>query len=288
VLRSACIALLAGLLVSGCTRGSSDQDADPSPATSGSSVPTTSGASPSATVVGLPPPPPRSACYRLAPAELTLPTNDSRPVPCTSPHNARTVHVGRLDTVVDGHSVAVGSATVQRQLSTACPRRMAAFIGGTEKDRRLSRFNVAWFSPTLGQSDRGADWFRCDLVAFARAETLLPLPRRGTLEGVLDRPRALDTYGLCGTAAFGDPGFERVLCGRPHAWRAISTVDLPGGRRYPGAARLRAAGDDVCARRARKEAAAPLRLTSGWEWPTRPQWTSGQRYGFCWVPDRSR
>jgi hypothetical protein len=284
VLRSACIALLAGLLVSGCTRGSSDQDADPSPATSGSSVPTTSGASPSATVVGLPPPPPRSACYRLAPAELTLPTNDSRPVPCTSPHNARTVHVGRLDTVVDGHSVAVGSATVQRQLSTACPRRLAAFIGGTEKDRRLSRFNVAWFSPTLEQSDRGADWFRCDLVAFARAETLLPLPRRGTLEDVLDRPRALDTYGLCGTAAPGTDGFERVICARPHAWRAFDTVGLPSSKKYPGAARLRNAGDDECKSRAAARAEDALKFRYGWEWPTRQQWDAGQRFGYCWAP----
>jgi hypothetical protein len=188
---------------------------------------------------------------------------------------------------VDGHSVAVDSATVQRQLATTCPRRLAALLGGTEKDRRLSRFNVVWFSPTLRQSDLGADWFRCDLVAFAGADTLLPLPRGG-LRGVLDRQGALDTYGLCGTAAFGDPAFERVICGRPHAWRAIDTIDLPGGRRYPGAAKLRDAGDAACTERARNEAADPLKFTSGWEWPTRAQWASGQRYGFCWVPDRSR
>ena len=275
--------LLVALTAGGCT-GDSPSSRPGGSASGSSPTGTTSGTpSPRRTAVAVPPAPERGACYRLSPGELTRPTNASRPVPCTGRHNARTIHVGRLDTVVDGHSVAVDSATVQGQLSTTCPRRLAEFVGGSVTDRRLSRFNVVWFSPTLEQSDQGADWFRCDLVAFGTADALLPLPRTGGLRRVLDRPAALNTYGLCGTAAFGDPEFARVSCGRRHAWRAIDAFDLPGGRRYPGERRLRRAGDDACADRARSRADNRLKFTYGWEWPTRAQWNSGQHYGFCWV-----
>ena len=58
--------------------------------------------------------------------------------------------------MVDGHAVAVDSAGVQHQLATTCPRKLAAYVGGSAEVADLSRFNVVWFSPTLEQSDRGA------------------------------------------------------------------------------------------------------------------------------------
>jgi hypothetical protein len=207
-------------------------------------------------------------------------------VPCNSPHTARTIHVGTLDTVVEGHSVAVDSAFVKRQLATTCPRRLAAYVGGSAKARDLSRFAVVWFSPTLAESDRGADWFRCDLVAFSGETSLFALPRKPPgIRGALDRPGALATYGLCGSTAPGARGFQRVICGRPHSWRAFDTIALRGGDRYPGAARLRTAGDAECKSRAAARAEDSLRFRYGWEWPTEEQWDTGQRFGYCWVPD---
>jgi len=108
----------------------------------------------------VPPPPRRDACYLLTMNQLTRPTNASRPVACGSQHNTRTIYVGRLSTVVDGHAVAVDSDTVQHQLATTCPRRLDAYVGGSRTARDLSRFRVVWFSPTVAQSDAGADWFR--------------------------------------------------------------------------------------------------------------------------------
>jgi len=204
-------------------------------------------------------------------------------VPCSGRHTARTIYVGRLRPV-GGHPVAVGSAAAQRQLADTCPRRLAGYVGGSATTRALSRFNVVWFSPTPEQADRGADWFRCDLVAFDRGARLLALPPGGRLEHVLDHPRALDTYGLCGTAAPGATGFERVRCGRRHSWRAVATIPLRGGRRYPGTRAVRARGDAPCKGTARSRAADPLRFTYGWEWPTAAQWTAGQHFGYCWVP----
>lgn len=268
------------LLLAGCTGGSGSGSASPSSAASSASssptAPTSAPAPPAAPLA--------KACYRLSSQQLTRPTNGSHPVPCSGRHTAKTIFVGKLDTVVDGHSVAVDSSAVQRQLSTTCPRKLAAYVGGTPDTRDLARLNVVWYSPSLAQSDRGADWFRCDVIAFSRGDRLYGLPRGPGLKGTLARPGGLDTYGLCGTAAPGAPGFVRVICALPHSWRAVDTIGLPGPKAYPGASTVRAAGDGRCKALARSRSADALSFRYGWEWPTGEQWTGGQHYGFCWVP----
>jgi hypothetical protein len=232
-----------------------------------------------------PPAAPREgACYRLRFEQLTEPSNGSRPVPCSSRHDAETVHVGRLDTVVAGHAVSVDSDRVLRQLSRECPRRFAEHVGGSAEDRDLSRLEVVWFAPTLAQADRGADWFRCDVVALAGQDALYPLPPPRRLAKVLDGPDGA-AYGLCGTAAPGDPDFARVICARQHSWRAVATIPLAGGRTYPGQGSVRRSGDETCRDRVRAGAADPLKFRYGWEWPTREQWQRGQHFGYCWAPD---
>ena len=110
----------------------------------------------------------------------------------------------------------------------------------------------------------------------------MPGPRR--LKGVLGRPDGLATYGLCGTAAPGTPGFQRVICARPHSWRAFDTVGLRGGKAYPGRGAVRTAGDSVCKDLAHSRSGDALKFQYGWEWPSRDQWLGGQHYGFCWAP----
>ncbi len=274
------------LLVSGCTgpgaapAGSPSTPASSSAAASASPSPS----APTSTPPVVPAAPRASACYRLSTAQLTQPSNASAPVPCGRRHTAQTIYVGKLDTVVDGHSVAVDSAVVQEQLRTTCPRKLAAYVGGSAKTRELSRLNVVWYSPTLAQSDRGADWFRCDAIAFGTQEALAVLPGPRRLAGALDRPGALDTYGLCGSSAPGDRGFERVICGQRHSWRAIDTIGLAGGTRYPGVRTVRQAGNGACKDLARSRASDSLKFQYGWEWPTRQQWANGQHFGYCWIP----
>lgn len=248
------------------------------------SAPSATATSRTPTAPAPPAAPSATACYRLSTEQLAEPTNSSAPVPCSGQHTAATIYVGRLDMVVDGHAVAIDSAAVQRQLSTTCPRRLAAYVGGSGRTRALSRFNVVWYSPTLAQSDRGADWFRCDLILFAKADTLLPLPPTPRLAKVLDRAGALRSYGLCGTAAPGARGFTRVVCARPHSWRAADTIGIRGGSRYPGADAVRRAGDAGCRDLARSLAPRSVRFRYGWEWPTEQQWARGQHFGYCWVP----
>ncbi|HYO41437.1 MAG TPA: septum formation family protein [Nocardioidaceae bacterium] len=288
-MRAPLVAVVVVTVLSGCTaRAPSPAGDAASPAASASSPDlsttgtATTGVTPTPVV---PPPPPKAACYRLGSAELTRPTHAGRPVPCSRRHTALTIHVGRLEPAAAGGRLAVDSPAVQKHLAETCPRRLAAFVGGSRRQRDLSRLAVVWFGPTLQEADAGARWFRCDLVAFDRGATLLALPGARRLRGVLDRTGALDAYGLCGTTAPGAAGFQRVACARRHSWRAIDTLALEG-RSYPGARGARRAGDAACKAEARSRAENTLSFRYGWEWPTAAQWRAGQRFGYCWAPER--
>jgi len=277
VLRTVCTALLAVLVVGGCTAGSGSREASSAAGGSassaaGSSASTAAGSSASSAAPAVPRAPEEGACYRLSTAQLTRSWSDSRPVPCSSRHTSRTIFVG----LHDGHQVAADKT---------CPRKLAGYVGGSARTRDLSRFNVVWFSPTPAQREQGATWFRCDLIVFSGTDSLFPLPRKGPgVKRVLDRPDALATYGLCGTAAPGSARFERVICARRHSWVAFDTIGLAGGKRYPGVAKVDGAGLDECRSRAAARAGNALRYRYGWEYPTRAQWAAGQRFGYCWMP----
>ena len=276
----ACCAVLA---LTACTSDGGDT-ASPEPSTSSPS-PTESTTAVEEPEVEKPQAPRVGACYQLTLPSAAEPTNDAPPVECSRLHTARTFHVGRLETIVEGHSLGVDSDRVQEQLASTCPQRLAEFLGGDAEARALSRFQAIWFSPTLEEYDAGADWFRCDVVAVAGPNGLMRLPSRDGLRGILDRPDALETYGLCGTAEPGARGFERIVCVRPHSWVAISTIPIPGGEQYPGVEAVREAGDETCSDEVRSRNDLVLEYSYGWEWPTEEQWDAGQRYGFCWAPN---
>jgi hypothetical protein len=226
--------------------------------------------------------PPRRACYALDFDEALKATNASAPVPCSGPHTAATIRVGTINPVVDGHLLAVDSDIVQQQIARKCRARLATHLGGDEETRRLSRLTVVWFSPTLAQSDAGALWYRCDLVALEGRERLAPLPR--STSDLLAADKALDRFGTCGTASPAAERFQRVICSQRHSWRARATIDLPDGAKYLGKA-AGAAADSACRDIEARLASDILELRWSFEWPTRDQWEAGQRYGFCWTPD---
>jgi hypothetical protein len=232
----------------------------------------------------LPAVPKVASCYRLSFGDATHPTSRKPASSCAQSHTAVTIFVGRLDLVVAGHAIGVDSARAQRQVSSTCTAKLPGYLGGTTQARQLSRFQVVWFSPTLRQADAGADWFRCDLVAVGTGAQLMRLPPHDALRHVLDRPQALSTYGLCGTAQPGASGFRRVPCAARHSWVAVRTIALRGGAHYPGVPAVRQAGDKTCADVVRRRTGLALRFQYGWEWPTSAQWTSGQHYGYCWSP----
>lgn len=280
------VAVIAALLLASCTGGDPATRETPTPSdpATGSAVASTQPPSEPARATA-PPAPETGACYNLDLDAATRPTSEEEPVSCRDRHTAQTFHVGRLQTVVDGHLLAVDSALAQRQVQRSCSREFVDHVGGSREDRALSRLRPVWFSPTLAESDEGASWFRCDVVALGRGSTLAPLPSPKRLRGALDRRGTRDEFGLCGTAAPGSADFERVICSRPHTWKALATISI-AGERYPGVAAVRRAGDETCRDRVRRASGDAERFRYGWEWPTREQWESGQRFGYCWMPSR--
>lgn len=287
------LVVLACLLLGACTSPGAEKDSGAAPTTSATPSPGVGSRDPEASSTPTPSPtpqpprpprPPLDACYRLGLEQATAATSGQEPVRCSEPHQGQTIHVGRLDVPASAPPAAVSSARVQRQLARECPARLAQHLGGTAQARNLTRFEVVWFRPTLAQAARGARWYRCDLIALAAESTLARLPTPRRTKGILDRAAGAPWYGLCGTSRPGSRGFARVICGREHRWRAVATLALEGGRRYPGVRRVRAAGDAPCSNRVRAQAPDPLRFEYGWEWPTRAQWEAGQRFGYCWAP----
>jgi hypothetical protein len=283
VRRTATVA--AALLLAVALTGCSGNDSGPGPSGSESSAsstgPTATEPTPSPTAAVAAPRPRNLACYAYGYPAAVAPVARGEAVPCSRDHTAITFAVGDLDTVVGGHLLSVDSDRVQSQVAEECPRAFERFVGGTSEARRLSMLRPVWFTPSLRESDRGANWYRCDAVAIAADERLAPLV--GRLRGVLARPLAAERYAMCGTAEPGTPGFRRVICSGNHAWRALSTVDI-AGRAYPGEAAVRDAGQQACQDAASAQAEDPLNYQWGYEWPTEPQWQAGQHYGICWAP----
>ncbi|MBF4163400.1 septum formation family protein [Nocardioides acrostichi] len=282
-LRTPLAVLAAGtaLLLAGCSGEES-----PSPETAGSSAPTSSAASATPTkpaAAKSAPTPAKGACYRLSYDQALAPTATRKPTPCSTRDTTTfTFEVGQLSTNVGGHLLAVDSARVRNQPATTCPAALSRFVGGGTDALRLSVLRSVWFTPTVEQSDAGASWFRCDLVALAEQGELAPLV--GRLRGVLATPEGRTRYGLCSPAEPGTTGYLRIPCSQKHSWRAIQVVDIAGDS-YPGEDTVRAAGQSQCENAGRDAASDPLDFTWGYEWPTKEQWADGQDYGLCWAPD---
>ncbi|MCX6399463.1 MAG: septum formation family protein [Propionibacteriales bacterium] len=235
------------------------------------------------TAAAEPPTAPKAgACYPLPFETAVAPTTEIEPVKCSARHTSETVAIGTIDAVVDGHLVAVDSDRVQAQVATACPQALIKYVGGSRERLRLSMIRPVWFTPTVKESDAGAEWYRCDAVLLAGTSTLAELTT--SLKGVLDQSKVRDRYAMCGTAAPDAKNFERVLCSAKHTWRAIDVVVFDEGK-YPGEKKVRAAGRTQCEDAAADRAEDPLVFEWGYEWPTREQWDMGQMFGRCWAPD---
>jgi hypothetical protein len=218
-----------------------------------------------------PKPPHAHTCYRLAYDDALAPTRTKKPAPCTGVHTGVTFFVGHYD-----KSLPVDGTDVHQIEATACPRRFAAFVGGTPDDRRLSMLRTVWFTPTVKEAARGAHWFEwIDEFRQIPDRTSFTMARR------LDRTVGRDHHALCGTAEPGTAAFEQRICAAPHIWVALRTVYFkPGlsGRRRRALGRPAAVPE-----RWRRRVQRPLNYAG----PTGGRLSSGgagRTYGVCWAP----
>ncbi len=258
------------LALAGCSStsdpGPPDQSAEPSVST------------PMETPAPDPGPRPKvGECHTLTWQQALAPVTAANSVKCSTRHTAQTYFVGRLDLAPDGKALAVDAPSVQKQAQRTCTTRLPGHLGVPPRDLRLTMAQAVWFTPSVETAAAGADWVRCDVVVVSAPKKLQPLPRR--TKGWGKAP----AIAMCATAEPGTRRSTRVTCGSTHSWVAVSTVDLPG-KKLPRAKQIQAQMDPVCREAARSRAEDPLDFTWSQESPTPEQWTTGQRYGICWLP----
>lgn len=220
------------------------------------------------------PAPEAGQCHRMSWEAALSPLPGDTRVGCRKRHTSQTFHVGRLK---PAELSEVDSPAVQARVAKVCGDRLRTHAGAEPGALRLTMVETVWFTPSLEQADLGADWFRCDLVVVDGPERLRALPPR--TKGIASE----EDVRMCSTAEPGSKEFQRVPCGRKHAWRAVASVDLAGDS-YPSAETAEAVLEDACRDVALDNADDPLAFRWAEERPTKAQWKAGRHYGLCWVP----
>jgi hypothetical protein len=274
----AVILIAVGMFLTGCS-GSSGTSASTAggTASSASSDPSTA---PATHRVKPPPAAPAVAeCRTLTYRDILVFFNDSKTTSCTGAHTAYTFAVVQLPDRVAFTGVKIQNKAVLTTAADKCHAAFRKFVGGDDESRALARLTVTYFLPRQIGFDLGAHWVRCDVVAMKTAKSLADLPNR--LQGFLDSPGALASYGVCSR---GDPGSSPlVMCSEPHAYRALAAIRLGGlATSYPGVNSTVNLGTRRCKALVAKQLGVSGGFTYSWTYPSTTDWMAGQRFGYCW------
>ena len=183
-------------------------------------------------------PPKLGACYNLTPedTERRRATPPSRS-PCSSAHTSETFAIGTLP---DSTGKDYDSADARQVDLPTCEKAFEKFLGVDESLAMRVQLSWAWFRPSERGWDKGARWYRCDLVggpADATSYAELPDHRRRDCSAP-GRPRSGSPAPRGATVLKS----EKVPCSEQHDWRAVTTIKLgspedpyPGDRSRAGA-----------------------------------------------------
>jgi hypothetical protein len=205
-------------------------------------------------------------------------------VRCGKRHTAQTFAVGRIPRDVIGQPSRPAPEAVAAYVTPRCERRFQRWVGGDRATRMLSRLHSVWFLPTDQDLALGARWYRCDAIAYVRADEPAGLP--GSVEDALSQTGALDRFGVCSQGSPERSSSVLVMCGaKRHDWRAFSVISVRSSRRdaYPDR-QGRTQARRECRNASRVELGYPLEWRFGWQPPSRRAWRAGTRHGLCWVP----
>ena len=218
-------------------------------------------------------------CRDLDADELDEPSNSSAVVPCSEDHTAQTFSVGVLPETT-------GTRYDDRRHGSfvfgECSRRFRDHLGVDESLALRIQLSWAWFRPSERGWERGARWYRCDVVGGADgAERLRNLPTE--LEGLFttDRP---DAWLTCAKGeSFAST--TKVPCSEAHDWRAISTIKVGAPEEaYPGDRIVQVRSRDQCSDWIVRWSTRALdAFDYGYTWFHEAEWSTGNRRSICWT-----
>lgn len=220
------------------------------------------------------------ACRVLTPEDVRKPSNASEVVDCEDPHTAETFAVGtfpeKLASGDDYDDPDLGGYIYQ-----SCAQRFQAFLGAEESAVMRSTLTWAWFRPSEEGWERGARWYRCDVVGGGlQSKSYRNLPR--TAEGLL-LGKPPDRWMTCVDGPTVE-GSVKIPCSEPHTWRAVTTIKLgQPDDPYPGDRVAEVRTRDYCSDSVGAWLNYPVDYEFGYTWFHEQEWKAGNRRSICWA-----
>ena len=218
------------------------------------------------------------ACYALVPKDTEKPSNATAPVSCSKPHTSQTFAVGTLPATTGNGYKASGHG---RWIYAKCERAFERVLGVDESLALRVRLSWAWFRPSARGWDKGARWYRCDVVggpADATQYAALPTTARG-----LFRAKPPEQWLSC---ALGDTVLksQKVPCTGKHNWRAVTTIKIGKPKdAYPGDRISEVRSRDYCSDSVGAWMNYPVEYNFGYTWFHEAEWKAGNRRSVCWA-----
>lgn len=223
-------------------------------------------------------PPTLGSCRKLAAGDLEKPSNAAPVVACAEKHTAQTFAIGTLPAST---GTAYDDQRHGRFVYDTCSKGFRAFIGAEEGLALRSQLSWAWFRPSERGWNKGARWYRCDLIGGAGGATVLrTLPREG--KGIFSA-NLPDSWLTCarGTTVSGG---TKVPCSEPHTWRSVTTIKVgQPADPYPGDRVVQVLSRDRCKISVEAWMNYPTDYEYGYTWFRDDRWAAGNRLSVCWA-----
>lgn len=220
------------------------------------------------------------ACRVLTAADVEESSNASQVVDCKDDHTAETFTVGtfakKLAESADPDDPRLGA-----HIYDVCGKRLQAFLGGEESTVMRSTLTWAWFRPSDDAWDKGARWYRCDVVGGGeQSKDFVGLPRsaKGLLLG-----KPGDEWMICVNGP-DVVGAVKIPCDQKHTWRAVTTIKLGEEKDpYPGDRLVDVQTRDFCSDSVGAWLNYPIDYNFGWTHFHEAEWKAGNRRSICWA-----
>jgi hypothetical protein len=223
-------------------------------------------------------PPKLGACRDLSAHDLDEATNASPVVPCSEQHTAQTFAIGDLPASTGS---SYGDNRHGRWVYTTCSKAFADFVGADESLAMRTQVSWAWFRPSRRGWDKGARWYRCDVVGGppeASSLRALPADAKGLLLG-----RPPDAWMTCARGATVARSVK-VPCTDKHDWRAVTTIKVGQPQDpYPGDRIVQVRSRDLCKGSVGGWMHYPPSYDFGFTWFKEDRWAIGNRRSICWA-----
>ena len=223
-------------------------------------------------------PPELGACYNLTPGDTTESSNDSAPVPCSGPHTAETFAIGTLPASTGKDYDAEGHGT---WIYPRCERAFEKFLSVDESLAMRVQLSWAWFRASERGWDKGARWYRCDLLGGSpEVKQYAALPE--TAKGLF-RAKPPEQWLTCarGTTVAKS---VKLPCSQPHDWRAVTTIKLGNPKDpYLGDRLSEVRSRDFCSDSVAAWLNYPVDYEFGYTWFHEAEWQAGNRRAICWA-----